>query len=98
MNPRHGAALALVGWYLMMPPTTPGPGGQLLWQSAVPLSQWQNAHSFDSAEQCEKYLYARRADAYAKAGSMSAETAEGTKNFVNAAVCVSSDDPRLKAN
>jgi hypothetical protein len=37
MKPRHVAALALVGWYLMVPPLVP---------------QWTILDSFDSAEEC----------------------------------------------
>ncbi|HEY6420007.1 MAG TPA: hypothetical protein VIX59_13470 [Candidatus Binataceae bacterium] len=50
MNLRHAAALVLVGWYLMMPPTTPSgkpnPGASL--------SQWTQADDFDTADACHK--------------------------------------------
>jgi hypothetical protein len=50
MNPRHAAALALVGWYLMMPPAlpdeTPNP--------KAPLSQWDQVNEFDTAAACHK--------------------------------------------
>jgi hypothetical protein len=56
MKPRHAAALALVGWYLMMPPNTQG------WFSktknndeAAPLDQWTIVRSFDTALMCEHY-------------------------------------------
>jgi hypothetical protein len=44
MNPRHAAALALVGWYLMVPP---------MYQhheidDKAPLSQWRIIQSFDT--------------------------------------------------
>jgi hypothetical protein len=43
MNPCHAASLALVGWYLMMPP----------WGKVnAPLSEWVVYQSFDSAEVC----------------------------------------------
>jgi hypothetical protein len=41
---RHTAALALVGWYLMAPPSP---------ASSVPLNHWLMIGSFDSADQCE---------------------------------------------
>jgi hypothetical protein len=43
MTLRKAAALALVGWYLMMPPW-----GKL----NAPLSEWVVYQSFDSAENC----------------------------------------------
>ncbi len=59
MNPRHAAALALVGWYLMMPPPQFDPathlpnGGPNL---DAPLSDWRNEGSFDSAKECQAGL------------------------------------------
>jgi hypothetical protein len=45
MNLRHAAALALVGWYLMMPlMATPGPD--------LGLKYWSNDGSFDTAAEC----------------------------------------------
>ncbi len=45
MTLRHAAALALVGWYLMYPPTP-----------NRPLSQWEILNIFDSATECRKAL------------------------------------------
>jgi hypothetical protein len=70
-------ALAVLGWYLMMPPQT-----RFWWigaqrtDNAAPLNQWTNQQSFDKAEKCE----AARLATQVQAG----------------AVCVSTDDPRLK--
>jgi len=62
MNPRHAAALALVGWYLMIPPKIEG------WyfkdwhffngvraDERAPLDNWKILKSFDSAGECEAY-------------------------------------------
>jgi hypothetical protein len=49
MRLRHAAALALVGWYLMVPPTTDGKI-----DNSAPLSQWDIRSSFDSAATCEQ--------------------------------------------
>jgi hypothetical protein len=46
MKLRHAAALALVGWYLMVPPIR---DGKVI---DVPVSQWEHLDSFDSAREC----------------------------------------------
>jgi hypothetical protein len=50
MTPRHAAALALVGWYLMRPP---GPNNGAP-DFRAPLSQWTYSGSFDSAKDCQR--------------------------------------------
>ncbi len=55
-TPRHAAALALVGWYLMAPP--PGPPRSTFANTAppndgAPLNQWTTWDSYDSAQGCE---------------------------------------------
>ncbi len=48
MKPRHAAALALVGWYLMVPPIQNGrPNDQ------APFSKWVIEHIYDSADRCD---------------------------------------------
>ena len=44
MNLRHAAALALVGWYLMVPPLS---------NPSAPLSKWNLYRSYDTARECE---------------------------------------------
>jgi len=88
LNLRHTAvALALMGWYLMAPPQTRtwwiGPQRS---DDAAPLSRWTNQQSFDKADVCE----AARLAAQQNAG----EGAVGTGH----AVCVATDDPRLKGS
>lgn len=61
MNPRHAAELALIGWYLMVPPL---PGEQ---EVVPPISQWALEYSFDSAAACQALLNARKDDAASKA-------------------------------
>lgn len=68
MNPRHAAALALMGWYLMVPPiewshqlrdtpTGVSEGGPLWpYPKTAPLSSWQMIMSFDTADLCEGTL------------------------------------------
>jgi len=78
MNLRHAAALALVGWYLMVPPH------EYKGNQAV-LYGWKIIHSYDTAQACEE------------------QRAKGIpglppfpKGFEWVAICVASDDPRLK--
>ena len=110
MNLRHTAALALVGWVLLIPPLVlpeselrPEP---LDVDRKAPLSDWIQEGSFDRAEDCEK---ARRAlpdevknqRTVIIPGAMgAAEIERSHANLVMGAVsarCVRTDDPRLKS-
>jgi hypothetical protein len=73
MKPRHAAVLALVGWYLMMPPPThlpllasPPLGLPFLASPPPPpppLEQWEQVAAYDTAKECElaKYELAKAA-------------------------------------
>ena len=107
VKPRHAVALALVGWYLMMPPLddAQNPAG------GAPLSMWVQSRSFDGADDCEVTRSAVRQ----RVASLTPEqqrqmerevTAEyghgphGTFAQLRARVelekCIAADDPRLK--
>jgi hypothetical protein len=92
MKPRHAAALALVGWYLMLPPLATS--GLDVDQNA-PLSTWRQGGAFDTARACE----VNRGD-----GIKRLDKANGEKQFPSFyhsflyARCVAVDDPRLKGN
>ncbi len=110
MKLRHVAALALVGWYLMMPPI-PDHG-----EPDPPISQWEIRYSFDSAASCQALLNALKTDVTRSvkrkfrvspdyAGFMSAiKNAKSTDqiNQIQIAIqrigslCIATDDPRLK--
>jgi hypothetical protein len=47
MNLHHAAALALLGWYLIMPPKG---------YPKAPLTCWSHMWSFDTAKECQKML------------------------------------------
>jgi hypothetical protein len=80
MNPRHAAALALVGWYVMAPPWYNDEKEPRLY---VPIADWEIIGSFDSADLVEMANKAR-------ARSTPKERREfGMK-------CIASDDTRLK--
>jgi len=98
MNPRHAAALALVGWYLMAPPVRQPKREPAYVDEHAAYRDWKILHDFKTADECE----ARRARAksYAENGNLNvgvvdvdpapwlAQQAEGE--------CIASDDPRLK--
>jgi len=53
MRSRHAAALALVGWYLMVPPDSTVPHSV---DSAAPISRWSIVTEFESAGNCKQAL------------------------------------------
>lgn len=79
---RHGAALALVGWYLMVPPLV----GLNAYNSDAPLNTWKLFLSFDSAAECEAFAADRQKNA----------TDSDVRNAARESKCIASDDPRLK--
>lgn len=83
---RHTAALALMGWYLFVPPQTRTWWiGAQRYDDAAPLNRWTLERSFDKAQACE-------------AARLSTEAQPGDAAIrMGHAVCVASDDPRLKA-
>ena len=92
MKLRHAAALAMVGWYLMAPPLA---ATQKEWESFVnlPIGQWDIRQSFDSAEKCE-VVRQQNSDRAFHAGNPVPLSFRPDMM----AVCVSTDDPRLKGN
>jgi hypothetical protein len=103
MKPRHAAALALVGWYLMMPPTPQDPS--LLADPTPSLSVWFLKQSFDTAKECE---HTRRAEDHeaeremhdiAKARAIETEI-ERVQILMQSifSQCIATDDPRLNSN
>jgi len=92
MKLRHAAALALVGWYLMLLPAH-GEGPQIFdlpWSTEV--------RSFDSAKECEE----ARAKAVITPVPLNSQSQVAgptpTPTPVNRAFyCIEADDPRLKA-
>jgi hypothetical protein len=86
MKLRHAPALALAGWYLMMPPAAPGGQPDL----NAPFSRWQIAESFDSALDCTNIILETNSLLDPSTGQRFREP------FSHAAKCISTDDPRLK--
>ncbi len=105
MNPHHAAALALVGWYLMVPPDHMKLDDSISWVSRVPLRYWQVVQSFDTASDCEKKIQEIQRDtAHALNTTVRAipDKREREETFLkdvailNNLTCVATDDPRLK--
>ncbi len=104
MKRRHAAALALVGWYLMMPPVYQNGkeverdidigGGHL--DETAPLSKWAIVGSFDSAAECEKNLLAGRDLSVMPEPNLKSQASQAIKRRWEFAACIASDDPRLK--
>ena len=99
---RHLAALALVGWYLMMPPDSAKIPHDV--DADTPLSHWVVVTSFDDEDACESALtniQNTQTDPITldKTGRLKRldkhDDALGKARAVNAA-CVESDDIRLK--
>jgi hypothetical protein len=92
MSPRHAAALALVGWYLMAPP-----------YGAVhaPLGKWDIVKVLDSAKQCQSdrdsLVVTAQKELESNKGLATETKSGGTEYFdATAAQCIATDDPRLK--
>jgi hypothetical protein len=114
MKLSHAAALALVGWYLMVPPDHPrldNPNDRpFAWQSSAPLRAWQIVESFDSATDCKRgaqEILDRQISAFnywEQYKTVKERKSEAGKKVLqdfaryNNAVCIATDDPRLKGN
>jgi len=97
MNPRQAAALALVGWYLMLPPEQ---GGQGSFNPSAPLREWFLAGSFDTPDACQQRQtkeWARWFEAASKhERTKERDKADMMSAWYNFGKCIASDDPRLK--
>ncbi len=111
MTLRHAVALALVGWYLMVPPHTRShdmPQGidDLDVKIKAPFSQWETLGNYDSARECDNRLD----DLVTQAGRFldniwnldlkkksNMDRVQSSETLIWAQ-CIASDDPRLKGN
>ena len=104
MKLRHAAALALAGWYLMLPPVRStsllSPATKMAatrgffdcYDANAPISQWQTIEAFDTAEQC-KAASTKSALSHRQHGLDC-----GLASAWLDAQCIATDDPRLKSN
>ena len=100
MNLRHAAALALVGWYLMVPPVhwgivkAPMRSNTVYFDPDAPLSQWWTQDSFETLSDCREGRFV-----WIKNERYAEKPEPGKTILYHAmlnAVCVSTDDTRLK--
>ena len=90
MKLRHAAALALVGWYLMVPPTE---NGQL--NLHAPLNKWIIDSEYDSAGDCQDII-AGWAALYPNIKEHHAALRKADIRPIVNGQCVATADPRLK--
>ena len=86
----HAVALALVGWYLIVP---------LKGHPEAPLKYWTHMWSFDTAKECQQSLLGMiaRID-QPNVSPPQGFTREEFRQELLGSQCVESDDPRLKGN
>jgi hypothetical protein len=95
MNLRHAAGVALVGWYLIIPPLINAPSKI---NTEAPLKTWKVYKGFNTAEACRKSLSAAQSKYGHAAVASSGSIERGTRAFALQMVfarCASGDDPRL---
>jgi hypothetical protein len=101
MKLRHVAALALVGWYLMLAPPYQDSSGHVGLGYGAPLSKWINLRAFETADQCEVYKPIARKSLKSQIDAQSNKTADYWPEVFGSFAttqCVATDDPRLKPN
>jgi hypothetical protein len=92
MNLRDAAALALVSWYLLVPPL--GADGLSI-DTRAPLTTWYNMKpEFPSKQECEN----TKAKMISLHPNPSSPEEKLRHDGAKAALCVPSDDPRLKGS
>jgi len=99
MKASHAAALALVGWYLMVPPQLVSSGHETVNVDAnVPLSRWTTWQAFDTATECESQLETLKGAALQRAqtGRSRGFLQKLLDNQFFHGQCIATDDPRLK--
>lgn len=84
----HGAALALFGWYLMLPPP----------DTTAPFANWKIEGSFDSAAQCKAALDSLIAQEAQYPPDPNPDNEAVWRKALQDALCIATDDPRLKGN
>jgi hypothetical protein len=109
MKPRHAAALALVGWYLMLPPVV-RVNGQWTPLKQAPLAQWFNDGAFDDAASCKQrwlrepqemrdffYNLEHHPEHYPNITYNHGDELREQAKY-DGSTCIATDDPRLKGN
>ena len=100
---RHGAALALLGWSLIVPPVYDYQGNIVIGIHR-PISDWKIARAYDSAEACQremKHLVETGAPSTPQVfalplNGLGADATPIGQVLLRHANCIAPDDPRLK--
>jgi hypothetical protein len=100
MNLRHAAALALAGWYLMLPPHLSDANSA----KSAPLSMWRVTIPFDTARECltqiiDEQEYTAKNMNGPSWKEWTSEQRASIKQHAqdwDMAQCIATDDPRLK--
>jgi hypothetical protein len=95
MKPNHIVAVALVAWYLMVPPLVETP---YKIDTEAPLTTWKVYQTFHSAEKCRKSQASAQSKYEHTATAPSGTIKRGTRAFALQMVfarCVKSDNPAL---
>jgi hypothetical protein len=98
------AALAFVGWYLMLPPLriegpTSDPNTPVRVDTNAPLSQWRIIAGFETAKECHDYP-AHFLDVLQKSkgpvqGRKHRNANAAAKRWFDASECIAAHDPRV---
>lgn len=104
MKPHYAAALALVGWYLILPPMNPTSAnlrrsmdGAWWTDIRAKLKDWQIVESFDEAADCEIARYKTIEDSGKHRRRLGSGYQRAFRIAESQAQCIASDDPQLKA-
>lgn len=86
--------VALVGWYLLVPPPKPSGGADV----HAPLGNWLMTTSFDKAADCESALQKYQAilPKQLRDNAKNKQFVEWATQSTPAVLCIATDDPRLK--
>ena len=87
---RNAAALALVGWYLVVPPSVSKLSSE---RSMAALSHWTIIREFDAEKECD----AARVES-SKGDSTQGEYRGMPAEEIYDAQCIATDDPRLNSD
>ena len=90
MNPRHAATLALVGWYLIVPPLTSREPRAV--DIKAPFSTWEAQSLFETQQGCLE----AKSDIVDRVARKALATASANTCQDCYAQCIATDDPRLK--
>jgi len=95
MNANHLAGVALVAWYLMVPPPVNTP---YKIDTEAPLASWKVHQSFQTEQDCKQSLAAAKSKYNQTATASIGTIKRGSRAFALQMVfgqCVRSDDPGL---